>query len=59
MVAVVNPGVVPGARGTKVAVHHVRGQAAVEGGAARGVPPEPGPGAREPDGGGGAVTNNV
>ena len=50
MVAVVDPGVVPGAGGAEVAVHNVGSHAAVEGRAAQGVPPEPGPGAGEPEG---------
>ena len=51
MVAVVYPGVVPGAGGTEVSVDDVRSHTPVEGGAARRVPPEPGPGAGEPEGG--------
>ena len=49
VVAVVYPGVVPGAGGTEVPVDHGRGQAPVEGGAGGGVGPEAGARAGEPE----------
>ena len=50
MVAVADPGVVPGAGGAEISVDNVGSHTPIEGGAAGWVSPEPGPGAGEPAG---------